>query len=61
MYIVGVDPGLAGAVAVLDAHGTLGALADTPTLVLDIAPCGRTRRGDRLGPSPYSSLSGLTI
>jgi hypothetical protein len=36
MYIVGVDPGLAGAVAVLDAHGTLAALADTPTLTLKV-------------------------
>ena len=36
MYIVGVDPGLTGAVAVLDAHGTLEALADTPTLTLKV-------------------------
>ena len=34
MSIVGIDPGLAGAVAVLDANGTLDALADTPSLVL---------------------------
>jgi hypothetical protein len=43
MYIVGVDPGLAGAVAVLDAHGTLEALADTPTLTLKV------QRGTRQG------------
>jgi hypothetical protein len=36
MYIVGVDPGLAGAIAVLDAHGPLAALADTPTLTLKV-------------------------
>ena len=36
MSIVGIDPGLAGAVAVLDANGTLDALADTPTLVLKV-------------------------
>ena len=36
MHIVGIDPGLAGAVAVLDANGTLEALADTPTLVLKV-------------------------
>ena len=36
MYSVGVDPGLAGAIAVLDAHGTLAALADTPTLTLQV-------------------------
>ena len=34
MSLVGSDPGLTGAGAVLDANGTLGALADTPTLVL---------------------------
>jgi hypothetical protein len=34
--MVGVDPGLAGAIAVLDAHGTLEALADTPTLTLKV-------------------------
>ena len=33
---MGVDPGLAGAIAVLDAHGTLAALADTPTLTLKV-------------------------
>ena len=36
MYIVGIDPGRAGAIAVLDAHGTLEALADTPTLTLKV-------------------------
>ena len=36
MYTLGIDPGLAGAVAILDAHGTLEALADTPTLVLKV-------------------------
>ena len=36
MYLVGIDPGLAGAIAILDAHGTLEALADTPTLTLKV-------------------------
>ena len=36
MYLVGIDPGHTGAVAVLDAHGTLEALADTPTLTLKV-------------------------
>ena len=36
MYMCGIDPGLTGAVAVLDAHGTLEALADTPTLSLKV-------------------------
>jgi len=35
-YTIGVDPGLTGAIAVLGAHGTLEALADTPTLVLKV-------------------------
>jgi crossover junction endodeoxyribonuclease RuvC len=42
MYVVGIDPGLAGAVAVLAAHGALQALADTPVLVLKV------QRGTRL-------------
>lgn len=36
MYIIGIDPGLAGALAILDANGTLRALADTPTLTLKV-------------------------
>ena len=36
MYVCGIDPGLTGAVAILDAHGTLEALADTPTLSLKV-------------------------
>jgi len=36
VYLIGIDPGLAGAIAVLDAHGTLEALADTPTLTLKV-------------------------
>ena len=36
MHIVGIDPGLAGAIAVLDATGTLEALDDTPTLTLKV-------------------------
>ena len=43
MYLVGIDPGHTGAVAVLDAHGTLEALADTPTLTLKVQR-GRARR-----------------
>jgi crossover junction endodeoxyribonuclease RuvC len=37
MYVIGIDPGLAGAIAVLTAEGTLEALADTPTLVLKVS------------------------
>ena len=37
MVVIGVDPGLGGAIAVLDAHGTLEALADTPTLTLRVS------------------------
>jgi hypothetical protein len=33
---VGIDPGLAGAVAVLTSEGTLEALDDTPTLSLKV-------------------------
>jgi crossover junction endodeoxyribonuclease RuvC len=36
MYVCGIDPGLTGAVAILDANGTLEALADTPTLSLKV-------------------------
>ena len=36
MYTIGIDPGLAGAVAVLTPEGTLEALADTPTLTLKV-------------------------
>ena len=39
--IIGIDPGLSGAVAVLAPDGTLEALRDVPTLVL------RTSRGTR--------------
>ena len=42
MYIIGIDPGLAGAIAVLDAHGTLEALADTPVLTLKVQRGTRT-------------------
>ncbi len=38
---IGIDPGLAGAVAILDQHGALQALYDTPTLTL------RTSRGTK--------------
>src|SRR5262249_33408909 len=41
MHRVGIDPGLSGAVAVLDHTGTLVALYDTPVLTL------RTSRGTR--------------
>lgn len=36
VLVIGIDPGLTGAVAILDANGTLEALADTPTLVLKV-------------------------
>jgi hypothetical protein len=41
MHIIGIDPGLSGALAVLTPDGTLEALCDTPTLTL------RTSRGTR--------------
>ena len=41
MHVVGIDPGLAGAVAVLTSDGTLEALYDVPTLTV------RTSRGLR--------------
>src|SRR2546426_422294 len=37
MYAIGVDPGLSGALAVIDHAGALVALADTPTLTLRVA------------------------
>jgi crossover junction endodeoxyribonuclease RuvC len=37
MYVLGVDPGLSGALAVIDHAGALVALADTPTLTLRVA------------------------
>lgn len=37
MRIIGIDPGLTGAVAVLADDGTLVALHDTPTLILRVA------------------------
>src|SRR5687768_17347627 len=40
-HMLGIDPGLTGAIAVLDATGTLVALHDTPTLTL------RVQRGTR--------------
>lgn len=43
MLHLGIDPGLTGAVAVLDAEGTLQALWDTPTLTLRT----RTSRGTK--------------
>lgn len=36
MYMIGVDPGLTGAVAVLDTTGVVQALSDTPTLALKV-------------------------
>jgi hypothetical protein len=36
MHTIGIDPGLAGAVAVLGANGTLEALDDTPVLTLKV-------------------------
>jgi crossover junction endodeoxyribonuclease RuvC len=36
MFIVGIDPGLSGALAVLSLSGTLITLADTPTLTLKV-------------------------
>lgn len=41
MYTIGIDPGLTGSVAILDASGSLHGLADTPTLTL------RVQRGTR--------------
>jgi crossover junction endodeoxyribonuclease RuvC len=32
MYFVGVDPGIAGAIAILDEHGFISELMDTPTV-----------------------------
>jgi crossover junction endodeoxyribonuclease RuvC len=40
---IGIDPGLAGALAILDHHGALQALYDTPTLTL---PASRGTRQD---------------
>jgi hypothetical protein len=40
-YVVAIDPGLSGAVAVLSAEGTLAGLHDTPTLTL------RVQRGQK--------------
>ena len=37
MYIVGIDPGMSGGVAVLAPDGTLQALHDTPMLTLKVA------------------------
>ena len=57
MYIVGVDPGLAGAVAVLDAHGILEALTVTLAFLVKLteSACAQHR-------APYlrfsSGLSG---
>jgi hypothetical protein len=36
MYIIGVDPGLTGAIAVLAPEGTLEGVDDTPTLTLKV-------------------------
>jgi crossover junction endodeoxyribonuclease RuvC len=35
-FVIGIDPGLAGALAVLSLSGTLITLADTPTLTLKV-------------------------
>ena len=43
MYAIGVDPGLSGALAVLDPAGAFVAVHDTPTLTLRVA---RGRRAD---------------
>jgi crossover junction endodeoxyribonuclease RuvC len=37
MYLLGLDPGLSGALAVLTPDGTLQALSDTPVLTLKVA------------------------
>ena len=43
VHCIGIDPGLAGAVAVLTPEGMLEALADTPTLTLKV------QRGHKAG------------
>lgn len=40
---IGIDPGLAGAVAILDPYGALVALQDTPTLTLASKVEGRSK------------------
>jgi hypothetical protein len=63
MYAIGVDPGLSGALAVIDHAGTLVALADTPTLTLWVA---RGARHDYDVPgmvalvAPYAGGTGAT-
>jgi crossover junction endodeoxyribonuclease RuvC len=47
--LVGIDPGLSGAVAVLATDGTLQALCDTPTLTLKTT-CGTKQADDIPGP-----------
>jgi len=42
MIVVGIDPGLAGAVAALDIQGQLLHLHDTPTMTIRIG--GKTRQ-----------------
>jgi hypothetical protein len=46
MYLIGIDPGLTGAVAILAPDGALEALYDVPTLTL------RTSRGHKAGIRP---------
>jgi len=37
MFVIAIDPGLTGALAVLDAKGWLAAVHDTPTLCLRVS------------------------
>jgi hypothetical protein len=37
VHLIGIDPGLAGALAVLDPAGAFVAVHDTPTLLLKVA------------------------
>ena len=37
MFVIAIDPGLSGALAVLDAKGQLAAVHDTPTLCLRVS------------------------
>ena len=53
MLHLGIDPGLTGAVAVLDHNGALQALYDTPTLTL------HRSRGTRVRPAIWKRTLGL--
>jgi hypothetical protein len=48
VYIIGVDPGLAGAIAVLDHAGVVVSLFDTPVLSLSTSR-GRRQEYDLVG------------